>query len=64
MGLVTLEDRSHGRIHVRVESANVTITVKPMTQQAVELKVRARNQFLMPEIEIAQAVYNGILERL
>lgn len=64
MGLVTLEDRSHGRIHVRVENANVTISVKPMTQQAVELRVKARNQFLMPEIEIAQAVYNQILERL
>ena len=64
MGLVTLEDPSHGRIQLRVENANVTITIKPMTQRAVELKVRARNQFLMPEIEIAQALYNKIIARL
>lgn len=63
-GLVTLEDPTHGKIQVKVESANVTITVRQITQHAVELKVQARNQFLMPKIDVAQAIYNKIVARL
>ena len=44
--------------------ATVTITVKPLTRHSVELKVQARNSFLLPEIDTAQAVYNKIIEGL
>lgn len=64
MGLVTLEDSAHGLIRAKVEGVNVTITVKPITKKSVELKVKARNQWLLPEIDVAQAVYTKILERL
>ena len=64
MGLVTLEDHTHGQIQLRVANANVTITVKPLTKKTVELEVKARNPLLMPELDVAQAVYNKILERL
>ena len=64
MGLVTLEDSARGQLHVKIQDANVVITVKPLTRRTVELKVKARNSLLMPEIETAQAVYNKIVERL
>jgi len=63
-GLVTLQDAAHGRIEAKVVNANVTITVKPLTKQTVQLKVRARNAFLMPQLDVAHEVYNKIVERL
>ncbi len=64
MGQVTLEDMTHGVIELKVGDAHVTITVKPLTKKTVELKVKARNQFLMPQVDVAQQVYNKIIERL
>ena len=64
MGLVTLQDEKHRMIKVKIQDATVTITVKPLTQHSVELKVQARNSFLMPEVDTAQAVYNKIIEKL
>ena len=64
MGQVTLEDMTHGLIELKVGDTNVTITVKPLTKKTIELKVKARNQFLMPQVYVAQTVYNKIIERL
>jgi hypothetical protein len=64
MGLVTTEDERHGLIKAQVEGANVTITVKPVSEKTVELKVKARNDLLMPKIDVAQSVYNKIAEKL
>ena len=64
MGLVTLQDEKHRMIKVKIQDATVTITVKPLTRRSVELKVQARNSFLMPQIDTAQAVYNKIIEGL
>jgi len=64
MGLVTVEDHTHGLIRAKVQDANVTITVKQLTKRTVELRVKARNALLMPEVDVAQAVYNKINERL
>lgn len=64
MGLVTLEDAAHGQIRLKIGDTNVTITVKPLTKKTVELNVKARNQLLMPQVDVAQAVYNQIIERL
>ncbi len=64
MGLVTLQDEKHRTIKVKIQDANVTITVKPLTRHSVELKIQARNSFLMPDIDTAQAVYNKIIEGL
>ena len=62
-GLITAEDERRGLITAMVEGADVTVTVKPVSHKTVELKVRAR-QMLLPKIDVAQAVYNRILERL
>jgi len=62
-GLITAEDERQGLITAMVEGANVTVTVKPVSHKTVELKVRAR-QMLLPKIDVAQVVYNRILERL
>ncbi len=64
LGFVTTEDAVHGVIKLKIQDANVTITILPLTQRAVELKVKARNNLLMPEVEVAQQVYNAIIKRL
>lgn len=64
VGLVTSEDPKKGEIKVRVESTTVTITVKKLTNRTVELKVKARNQVMMPDLDVAQNVYNRIFEKL
>ena len=63
MGLITMEDERRGQLKATVEGATVTITVKPVSEQTVELKVKARN-LLIPKIDIAQAIYSKILEGL
>jgi hypothetical protein len=62
-GLVKLDDARHGVIQATISDAHVTITVKPLTKETVELKVKAR-RMLLPKIDVAQDVYNAILERL
>ena len=64
MGFVTIEDGPRGLLKVKIGDTNVTITVKPMTKHSVELKVKARNEVFLPQIDVAQAVYNKIVERL
>ena len=64
MGLITTQDEQRGIIKAKVEDANVIITVKPLTKKTVELKIKARNDLMMPKIGIAQDVYNRIVENL
>jgi hypothetical protein len=64
VGLVTLEDEQRGLIKASVEGTNVTLTVKRVSEKAVELKVKARSKFLIPRIDTAQTVYNRIIQRL
>ena len=63
-GLITVEDARNGLIKATVEGATVTVTVKPVTKKTVELRVKARDQLLFPKVDIAQALYTKILERL
>jgi len=63
MGLVTMEDERRGRFQADVDGATVTVTVTPVSEKTVKLKVKAR-KFLMPKLSVAQDVYNRILERL
>ena len=63
-GLMTTEDERHGTLKAVVEGANVTVTVKPISKRTVELKVKARDNLLIPKIDIAQGLYTKILERL
>ncbi len=64
VGLATVEDERRGLLKATVQGVNVTVTVKPLSKQTVELKVKARNNLLLPEIDVAQSVYNRIIERL
>ena len=64
MGQAQVEDARHGVIRAKVGDVNVTVTVKPVTKRAVELKVKARNALLMPSPDVAQEVYNKINDRL
>jgi hypothetical protein len=63
-GLITVEDESHGLLKAEVEGANVTVTVKRISEKTTQLQVKARNDWLMPKIDVAQALYNQILARL
>ena len=60
---VTLEDHIHGFIQADIQDARVTVTVKQLTRQAVELNVRARN-LVVPKLDVAQQVYSKIVEGL
>lgn len=64
VGLITLEDERRGAIKAVVEGANVTVTVKRLTERTLELKVKARNNFFMPKLSIAETIYNQIIKRL
>ena len=64
-GIVTTGDEDHGLLKGTVAGATVTITVKPLTRKTVELKVKARDtSLLLPKVDVAQAIYTKILERL
>ncbi|MBI4355307.1 MAG: DUF3568 family protein [Candidatus Omnitrophica bacterium] len=63
MGQVTIEDERHGKIEATVEESKVWIRVEQNTPTTVRLKVKARKN-LLPNIDLAQQVYNKILERL
>lgn len=63
-GLITVEDVRNGLLKATVEGATVTVTVKPVTKKTVELRVKARDHVLVPKVDVAQAIYTKILERL
>ena len=64
LGFVTVEDATRGLLKGAVNGAQITITVKPVTEKAVELKVRARNAFWLPRLETAERIYNRVLKQL
>ena len=64
MGMVTVEDDARGVIQLKVGEADVTITITPLTDKTVGLTVKARNPLLMPQVAVAQRVYNAIAQRL
>jgi len=64
MGETTMEDVKNHRIEARVQEVNVVVTIKSLTKQTVELEVSARNKLLMPRVDVAQEVYNAIVERM
>ncbi len=64
LGFVLADDEGRHRLRGTVEGASVTITVTPVSERMTELKVRARNNVLLPRITVAHTVYNAIIERL
>ena len=63
LGFITSEDEHRGHIRGTVDSASLTVTIKPISERLVELKVKARRHVL-PKIDIAQRVYNAIIDQL
>lgn len=64
MGLVKVEDQTHGLIAAEIQDVNVTITIKQLTKKTVELTVRGRSHFFLPNVDVAQEVYGKIVEGL
>ena len=64
LGFITSEDEHRGQIHGTVESASLTVTIKPISERLVELKVKARRHVVLPKIDVAQRVYNAIIDQL
>lgn len=64
MGRITLEDAKNGKIQADVKDVDITITVRQLTKKTVELKVKGRNKYKMPAVDVAQEVYNKIAENL
>ncbi len=64
LGLIVGEDQAHGRIQADVQGTKVTVTVSPVSERSVELKVSARRNVIFPKVDIANTVYNRIAGRL
>lgn len=64
MGMVESKFRnpSIGKIWAKVENSSLEIIVERLTRSTVRLKVKSRKN-LMPNIELAQKVYNKILQQ-
>ncbi len=64
-GMGVIESRfsnpSTGKIKASVETSSLDIYVERLTKKTARLKVRSRKN-LMPNIELAQKVYNRILQ--
>ena len=64
VGFITQADEQRGVIKGTVPGANVTITIKRLPSRTVQLKVKARNNVFLPQVDVAQSIYNQIVERL
>ena len=64
LGLITQADEQRGMIKATVPGGNVTININRLTARTVQLKVKARNDILLPKVDVAQSVYNQIVEKL
>ena len=63
-GVILLEDERRGFIKADVEGARMTITVTPISLHVVELKVKARKGVMFPKLDVAERVYNKIMDEL
>ena len=54
---------SVGKIRAKVENSSLEISVERLTRHTVRLKVKSRKN-LMPNIALAQKVYNNILQHI
>lgn len=63
-GLIMSEDEANGVIKATVHGANLTVKIKQVTERSVEVKVSARNQLLMPKLDVAQRIFHTIMEQL
>lgn len=52
---------SIGKIRAKVDNSSLELTVERLTRSTIRLKVKSRKN-LMPDIELAQKVYNKILQ--
>lgn len=53
---------SVGKIRAKVENSSLEISMERLTRHTLRLKVKSRKN-LMPNIALAQKVYNNILQR-
>lgn len=63
MGIIEshFSNPSIGKIKAKVRNSNLEIVVERLTRQTVRLRVKSRKN-LMPNLELAQEVYNTILQ--
>lgn len=54
---------SVGKIRAKVENSSLEISMERLTRHTLRLKVKSRKN-LMPNIALAQKVYNNILQRV
>lgn len=52
-----------GKIRAKVENSSLEISMERLTRHTLRLKVKSRKN-LMPNIALAQKVYNSILQRV
>ena len=52
-----------GKIRAKVENSSLEISIERLTRHTLRLKVKSRKN-LMPNIALAQKVYNNILQRV
>lgn len=64
MGVVEskFSNPSIAKIRAKVDTSSLEIIIERLTRQTVRLKVKSRKN-LMPNLELAQRVYNNILQQ-
>lgn len=64
-GFIRSEDKPHGTIEGEVKKSIVNIEVNQMSERTVRLRVKARKAAkLLPDIELANELYNKIIKKL
>ena len=64
-GFIRLEDRAHGQIEGEVRKSEVKIALDALTEKTIRLRVKARKAYkLVPDLELANELYNKIIHKL
>ena len=64
-GFIRLEDRPHGKIDAEVRKSQINIEILQFTQKTVRIRVKARKGYnLLPNIDLANELYNKIFQKL
>ena len=64
-GFIRREDRPHGMIESQVGKSEVKIEVRQIAERTVRVRVKARKGYkLVPDLELANELYNKILKKI
>ncbi|MDP8261900.1 MAG: hypothetical protein P9M13_01180 [Candidatus Ancaeobacter aquaticus] len=60
-GVVTMEDKEHGKIEGLVKEVNITLNMTKVTETSIKLKITGR-KYLLPSVVVPQDLFIRIIE--